>query len=84
MNISLTKELEKFVESEIGKGRFANKSEVIRAALRLLTDETDLRAKVQAAIDRGLADIDAGRVSEFDPEKVKREGRKKLTARKKS
>lgn len=85
MNISLTKHFEAFVQQQVESGRYNNSSEVIRAALRLLEDyDRVTQAKVQAAIDRGLADVETGRVSAFDPGEIKREGRQRLAAKSKS
>ncbi len=39
MNVSLTPELEKFVESEVNSGLYQTASEVIRAGLRRLKEE---------------------------------------------
>lgn len=36
---------------------------------------------VRRELDKGLADIDAGRVVAWDPERIKREGRERLAAR---
>jgi antitoxin ParD1/3/4 len=38
MNVSLTPELEKFVESRVATGRYQTASEVVREGLRLLED----------------------------------------------
>lgn len=38
-------------------------------------------AYVREALDKGLADIEAGRVGPWDPERIKREGRERLAAR---
>lgn len=38
MNISLTPELEQFVESTVKNGRYSSASEVVRAALQLLKE----------------------------------------------
>ena len=38
-NVSLTPENEVFIAERVASGRFANASEVVRAALRLLVDE---------------------------------------------
>lgn len=82
MNVSLTKHFEEFVQRQVETGRYNNSSEVIRAALRLLEDyDRATHAKVQAAIDRGLADVEAGRVSPFDLQEIKREGRNSRRAR---
>lgn len=39
MNVSLTPELEKFVQSEVSSGMYQTASEVIRAGLRRLKDD---------------------------------------------
>lgn len=85
MNVSLTKHFEAFVQQQVESGRYNNSSEVIRAALRLLEDYDRMaQAKMQAAVDRGLADLEAGRVAPFDPAEIKREGRRRLAAKSKS
>ena len=43
MNVSLTPELEKFVEQEVGSGLYQTASEVVRAGLRLLKREELLK-----------------------------------------
>lgn len=43
MNVSLTPELEKFVQEKVKSGRYLSASEVIREALRLMQD----RDKIQ-------------------------------------
>jgi antitoxin ParD1/3/4 len=37
-NVSLTPELEEFVDSKVASGRYRSASEVVRAALRLLEE----------------------------------------------
>lgn len=59
MNVSLTPELDQFVQKVVAGGRYASASEVVRSGLRLLADqEADrearqetLRAWIQEAID---------------------------------
>jgi antitoxin ParD1/3/4 len=46
MNVSLTPELEKFVQKEVAGGLYQTASEVVRAALRRL--QTDKRAQTNA------------------------------------
>ncbi|HTV43351.1 MAG TPA: type II toxin-antitoxin system ParD family antitoxin [Candidatus Sulfotelmatobacter sp.] len=43
MNVSLTPELEKFVEKEVQSGLYQTASEVVRAGLRRLKDDHDAR-----------------------------------------
>ena len=72
MNISLTPELESFVDSRVASGRYQSASEVVRAALRLLETEEREReaalAEVCQKIQLGLDQIQRGEV--FDGEAV--------------
>jgi len=58
-NVNLTPELDRFVSVQLDSGRYANASEVMRAALRLLErDEEEQNGKLaalRAAIDKGIA-----------------------------
>jgi antitoxin ParD1/3/4 len=63
MNISLTPELESFVQAKVRSGRYNSASEVIREALRLLDDYEKGRdvarlAGLRGEIDRRLASLD--------------------------
>jgi len=57
---------ERFVKAQVESGRYNNASEVLRAGLRLLEDEQQLRAEKLAELDRliqaGLASATAGRL----------------------
>ncbi len=65
MNVSLTPELETWVENLVNSGMYQSSSEVMRTALRLLykqeTAPNERLKQLLAAIDRGIADADAGR-----------------------
>ena len=62
-NVNLTKELDRFVASRVKSGRYANASEVLRSALRLMErDEREyeekmsaLRTAIQDGLERGIA-----------------------------
>ena len=43
MNVSLTPELERFVQSKVENGRYNSASEVVREALRLLEEHEKAR-----------------------------------------
>jgi antitoxin ParD1/3/4 len=62
-NVSLTKELDRFVARCVKRGRYANASDVVRSALRLLDqEERENEARLVAlrkAIDEGDASRDA-------------------------
>src|ERR1700676_3495464 len=87
MNISLTPQLEKLVQDRVKSGRYTSASEVIREALRLL--ETHDRAvdqgfaRIQADMEAGLRELDAGKSKPFDEEaleRIKQTGRARLKA----
>lgn len=46
MNVSLTPELEKFVEKEVSSGLYQTASEVVRAGLRRLKEDQEARLPV--------------------------------------
>jgi antitoxin ParD1/3/4 len=60
LNISLTPELEEFVASQVGSGRYQSASEVVRQGLRLLQDQEitreaqleGLRHQIQIGLDQ--------------------------------
>lgn len=58
-NVSLTPELDRFITTKVKTGLYANASEVMRAALRLLEhDERENEERLvalRAALDKGLA-----------------------------
>jgi antitoxin ParD1/3/4 len=62
-NVSLTRELDQFVASRVETGLYANASEVMRTALRLLEKEEQeyeqKMAVLRAAITEGDASVDA-------------------------
>ena len=62
-NVNLTEELDRFVASRVESGLYANASEVLRAALRLLErDEKEYEEKLtvlRAAVAAGDASPDA-------------------------
>lgn len=60
MSVTLTPELEKLVRDEVERGNYASNSEVIREALRDRFRNRKLQ-ELEAALDRGIADIEAGR-----------------------
>ncbi|MBF2008654.1 type II toxin-antitoxin system ParD family antitoxin [Chlorogloeopsis fritschii PCC 9212] len=61
MNVSLTPELEKWVQSKVESGMYTSASEVIRESLRLLKEQdalkeirlAELRREIQLGIESG-------------------------------
>jgi antitoxin ParD1/3/4 len=91
MNVSLTPELEKFVQEKVESGRYTSASEVVREALRLmekrdqrLVEREQALQAFQAELDRRMAEADAGSVRDvvevFAELRAKSEARRKRSA----
>ena len=80
MNISLTPELEQFVQSTVNNGRYSSASEVVWAALRLLEQREIERLvrleELRKEIMIGIEASDRGEV--FDGKEVLRELREEI------
>jgi len=70
MNVSLTPELEKFVQKKVASGMYQTASEVVREGLRRLDDEERRRRaqmeRVRKHIAKGVAQADAGELVDGD------------------
>ncbi len=70
MNVSLTPELEEFVQSRVASGRYQTASEVVREGLRLLEEREQSRAtalkELRAKIRRGIEQADRGELLDGD------------------
>jgi len=64
MNISLTPELERFIQDKVSSGMYTSASEVVRESLRLLHTHDDLQTQrinqLNQAIDVGLQQLNKG------------------------
>lgn len=82
MNVSLTPELEQFVQGKVESGLYNNASEVIRESLRLLKEHDEVRLKWREQIERGWLQAQAGKVVDGDEvfrkvdDRIKQRGRK--------
>lgn len=85
LTITMPPELAAVVKQAVETGDYASTSEVVRAALRDWKLKRALQIEELAAlkidIDKGLADIAAGRVQEFDADRIIARGRKLLADR---
>jgi len=85
MTITMPAEMAAVVKSAVEAGDYASTSEVVRAALRDWKMKRALQveelAALKADIDAGLADVAAGRVKDFDTDKIIARGRKLLADR---
>lgn len=64
MNVSLTPELDRYVEGKVKSGRYRSASEVLRESLRIMQQvEEERQARLTALrreIDRGVDELDRG------------------------
>jgi antitoxin ParD1/3/4 len=84
LTITLPSEMAATLKSAVDTGDYASTSEVVREALRDWKHKRSAQlrelAALRADIDKGLADIKAGRVRDFDTKDIVAQGRK-LSAR---
>jgi antitoxin ParD1/3/4 len=80
-NISLTPELDQFIDSRVESGLYESASEVVREGLRMLRHREDLQQKqlerVRAKVERGWQESERGEVV---PDTDAREHFKRRTA----
>ena len=90
MNISLTPELDTFVEGKVKSGLYHSASEVIREGLRLLKERDALQEirieELRKQVREGFAQIDRGDYLEFSSAEdivshITQEGRKRSAAK---
>jgi antitoxin ParD1/3/4 len=85
MTITMPTEMAAIVKDAVDTGDYASSSEVVRAALRDWKFKRALQleelAALKADIDVGLADVAAGRVQDFDADRIVERGRKLLANR---
>jgi antitoxin ParD1/3/4 len=64
MNVNLTRELERLVESKVASGLYNNQSEVVREALRLMAEQDRVRQaqldNLRGALASGVAQANRG------------------------
>jgi len=90
MNISLTPELDSFVERKVNSGFYHSASEVIREGLRLLKERDalqEIRAEeLRKQVRQGFAQIEQGDSLEFSSAEeivshIAQEGRKRIASK---
>ncbi len=87
MNVSLTPELEQYINGKVESGLYQTASEVIREGLRLLRRRDEIHARKLAELRReiqiGIDQADRGELSPFTEqtvELIKARGRKRLAS----
>lgn len=90
MNVSLTPELEKLVQSKVDSGLYNSASEVIRESLRLLHERDRVREirleELRKEIQKGVNQLERGEYTIYETEEletliseVKQKGRVKIS-----
>lgn len=65
-SVTLGKHFESFVKEQLATGRYSTPREVVQDALRLMEDRERRLASLDLALQRGLSDLEAGRVHDLD------------------
>ena len=85
MTITMPADMAALIKDAVATGDYASTSEVIREAMREWKGKRALQlqefASLKADIDKGLADLAAGRTKDFDRAKIIERGRKLLAKR---
>ena len=88
MNVSLTPQLEEFVQKRVESGLYGSASEVVREALRLLQERDRIYGpklkELKAALDVGRRQLAAGQGEIFDrsaAQRMKAEARRRASRR---
>lgn len=81
ITITLTADMADTVRGAVAAGEYASTSEIVREALRDWHHKRALRRRelddLRADLRKGAADIEAGRVSDFDPDDIIAQGERR-------
>ena len=85
LTVTMPADMAALIKDAVAGGGYASSSEVIREAMRDWKIKRALQlqefANLQADLDKGLADLAAGRTKDFDIKRIVRRGRKLLASR---
>ena len=77
MNVNLTPQLEEMVRAKVASGLYSSASEVVREALRLMSERDELRALKQAQLRADVqAGFESGPAEPWSAEEIKVRARK--------
>ena len=65
MSVILPRQLEELIETQVRSGLYRDATAVIQAGLEALQREHDLAAELDAELEKGFADFEAGRFKRF-------------------
>jgi putative addiction module CopG family antidote len=85
MRLSLGTELERFVRNQVAKGQFQSADQVVRSAVQAMKDQEDWIVahadSLRQLVAAGLEELDRGEGEPWDPEEIKKEGKRLLASR---
>ncbi len=69
-NVHFTAPMEAYIKEQIESGAYANRSEVVRAGLRLLMERDGARRfyAMKAELEHAVREAEAGEFDDFDPQ----------------
>jgi Arc/MetJ-type ribon-helix-helix transcriptional regulator len=82
--IRLPVELERFLSAQVKQGLHRSREAAILAVLERERRRTQQLVWLKREVQKGVDALDEGRVVPFDPDNIKRRGRARLAARKRS
>ena len=87
MNVSISPQLEEWIQEKVQSGYYQTASEVIREALRLLREKEQFREikieELRKRIAAGIDDLENGRFRDFDQstiDEIKMKGRNQVSS----
>jgi antitoxin ParD1/3/4 len=85
MTVTLTEDQAERIKAAVARGDYASHSEVIREVLRDWELHQSFRkqalAELKGEIDKGMSDLEAGRVKSFDPDSIIKQGKLRSAGR---
>jgi antitoxin ParD1/3/4 len=88
MNVSLTPQLESFVQEKVASGLYTSASEVIREALRMLEEQDRVKATklemLRKELQKGIDELDRGEGVPLDIEAIKKEAKARKESKEKT
>jgi antitoxin ParD1/3/4 len=65
-SVNLGEQLEAFITEAVKRGRYGSRSEVLREGVRLVQEREAAWAQLDAEIQKGIEDIEAGRTEPLE------------------
>lgn len=82
-NVNLTPQLEDMIRQKVSSGLYTSASEVVREALRLMSEQDQIRSAKLDQLRRDVqAGLESGPATPWDAAEIKRKGRARLAGKK--